>query len=162
MALGCIREMGTHKKVYDTLAVMDSIESILDALDAQTQEDTSRLIKMMQRISKQEPGAWNGRTLGFDTYQYKYKTGREGDNFVIGFYPRNGKITIYLMDGTTRYSELLSKLGKHTITGYCIYVKTLKDVDETILEKILTQSYKFIKAEATKGPIDRILWQTEK
>ena len=30
--------------------------------------------------------------------------GREGEAQTIGFYPRRGKITVYLMDGTVRYS----------------------------------------------------------
>ncbi len=57
---------------------------------------------MMHRISGKEPELWNVGTLGFDTYHYKYASGREGDSLVIGFYPREGRITIYLMDGTVR------------------------------------------------------------
>jgi len=87
---------------------------------------------------------------------------REGDGHVIGFYPRKGKITVYLMDGTARYSELLAKLGKHTTTGYCVYIKRLSDVELPILEQIVQQSYEYIKSKSQDGPIDRILWQTEK
>lgn len=116
----------------------------------------------MQRISGHEPKMYNATTIGFDTYHYKYDSGREGDSFVIGFYPRKGKTTIYLMDGTTRYSELLVNLGKHTTTGYCIYIKQLSDVELPVLEQILQQSYAFIKRESKDGPINRILWQTEK
>ena len=84
-----------------------------------------------------------------------------GDGHIIGFYPRKGKITIYLMDGTARYSEMLSKLGKYTTTGYCIYIKRLSDIDLPVLESILKHSYEFITAESQAGPIDRILWQTK-
>ena len=117
---------------------------------------------MMQRISGHEPKLWNVGTLGFDTYHYRYDSGREGDGLVLGFYPRKGKITVYLMDGTARYSELLAKLGKHTTTGYCVYIKRLSDVELPILEQIVQQSYEYIKSKSQDGPIDRILWQTEK
>jgi len=66
------------------------------------------------------------------------------------------------MDGTARYSELLTKLGKHTTTGYCLYIKKLSEVDLKILEQIVGQSYEYIKLKSKNKPIDRILWQTEK
>jgi len=136
-----------------------SVKNYIASLDEQTVEDSQVLVEMMQRISGQEPELWNVGTIGFDTYHYKYDSGREGDGLVIGFYPRKGKITVYLMDGTARYSELLAKLGKHTTTGYCIYIKQLGDVELPILEQILQKSYDYIKAESQKGPIDRILWK---
>ena len=130
--------------------------------DEKTVIDSRVLIEMMQRISGHEPKLWNVGTLGFDGYHYKYDSGREGDSFVIGFYPRKGKITVYLMDGTARYSELLAKLGKHTITGYCIYIKQLSNVELPILEQIVRQSYEYIKSLSKDGPISRILWRAEK
>jgi hypothetical protein len=139
-----------------------SINNYIASLDEQAAEDSLRLIEMMQRISGHAPKLVNMGTIGFDGYHYKYDSGREGDSFVIGFYPRKGKITVYLMDGTARYSELLAKLGKHTMTGYCVYIKRLSDIELPVLEQILEQSYKFIKTESQDGPIDRILWQTEK
>ena len=65
------------------------------------------------------------------------------------------------MDGTARYSELLAKLGKHTGTGYCVYIKRLSDVELPILEQIVQQSYEYIKSTSQNGPIDRILWRAE-
>ncbi len=137
-------------------------EYIASLSDEQTINDTNVLIEMMERVSGSAPKLWNVGTVGFDTYHYKYGTKREGDNFIIGFYPRKGKITIYLMDGTARYAELLSKLGKHTVTGYCIFIKRLSDIDLPILEQIIQQSYEFIRSLSQEAPIDRILWQTEK
>ncbi|HKX73156.1 MAG TPA: DUF1801 domain-containing protein [Candidatus Saccharimonadales bacterium] len=139
-----------------------SVEEYLAALDEPTAKDAHVLLELMQRISGHAPKLWNTTTLGFDTYHYKYDSGREGDGFVVGFYPRKGKITVYLMDGTTRYASLLPTLGKHTTTGYCIYIKQLSDIDLPVLEQIVQQSYEFIKAKSQDGPIDRILWQTEK
>ena len=137
-----------------------SVKEFIDSLDEQTLKDSKVLIKMMQGISGSKPKLWNVGTIGFDTYHYKYDSGREGDSFIIGFYPRKGKITIYLMDGTTRYSELLAKLGKHTITGYCIYIKHLNDVELPILEQIMQRSFENIKSQ--DGHINQILWKAEK
>jgi hypothetical protein len=140
----------------------DKVKDYIASLDEQTAQDTQVLLEMMQRISKQEPKLWNVGTIGFDTYHYKYESGREGDALVIGFYPRKSKITIYLMDGTARYAALLAKLGKHTTTGYCLYIKRLSDIELPVLEQIIKQSYENIKSKSKDGPIDNILWQTEK
>lgn len=140
----------------------DSIKDYITTLDETTIKDSQVLTEMMKRISGHEPKLWNVGTIGFDTYHYKYDSGREGDGLVIGFYPRKAKITIYLMDGTARYSKLLEKLGKHTITGYCLYIKHLSDIDLSVLEQIVRESYEYIKLMSKDGPINQILWQTEK
>jgi hypothetical protein len=143
--------------------ISPSFKDYLASLDdEQTVKDAQVLIEIMQRISGSEPKLWNVGTIGFDVYHYKYESGREGDCFIIGFYPRKGKITVYLMDGTARYSKLLAKLGKHTITGYCVVIKRLSDIELPVLERIVQQSYDYIKSMSQTGPIDRILWQTEK
>src|SRR6187200_1379203 len=114
-----------------------AVKEYISSLDEQTTKDSKVLIEMMQQISEQDPQLWNAGTIGFDTYHYKYDSGREGDGHVIGFYPRKGKITVYLMDGTARHSELLAALGKHTTTGYCVYIKRLSDIDLPVLEQIV-------------------------
>jgi len=145
------------------MSTTQTVDAYIASLDGeQTVKDSRVLIDMMQRISGQAPKLWNAGTLGFDTYHYKYNSGREGDGLVIGFYPRKGKITVYLMDGTARYAELLAKLGKHSTTGYCVYIKQLSDVELPILEQIVQKSYQNIKSKSQAGPIDRILWQTER
>jgi len=137
--------------------VKDYIASIEDE---QMKKDCLVLIEMMRRISSHGPTLWNVGTIGFDTYHYKYDSGREGDGHVIGFYPRKGKITIYLMDGTERYSELLARLGRHTATGYCVYIRRLSDVELPVLEQIVQMSYENIKSH--DGHINQILWQAGK
>lgn len=127
-----------------TVSVKEFIAS-LD--DEQSRIDSHTLIEMMQRISEHAPTLWNVGTIGFDSYHYKYDSGREGDSQTIGFYPRKGKITVYLMDGTVRYSELLSRLGKHTTSRVCIYIKRLSDIDLSILEQIVRQSYEYVKSQ---------------
>ena len=125
-------------------------------------EDASALLAMMRRVSGHDPKLWSVGTIGFDAYHYRYDSGREGDSFVIGFYPRKEKITVYLMDGTARYAKQLAELGKHSITGYCIYVKRLSDIDLSVLEQIIRRSYEHINRIKTEaGYIDRILWRTD-
>ena len=132
------------KATQNNTSVNDYIASLNDE---QIAKDSHVLIEMMQRISGHEPKMWNVGTIGFDTYHYKYDSGREGDSQTIGFYPRKGKITVYLMDGTVRYSELLARLGKHTTSRVCLYIKRLSDIELPILEQIVQQSYEYIKSQ---------------
>jgi Domain of unknown function (DU1801) len=120
-------------------------EYIASLEDEQTLKDCHVLLEMMRRISGLEPRLWNVGTIGFDAYHYKYDSGREGDCQVIGFYSR--KITVYLMDGTARYSELLARLGKHSSSRVCLYIKRLSDVQLPVLEQIVRQSYEYIKSQ---------------
>ena len=139
-----------------------TIQDFLKILDQDTFKDSRVLIDIMQQISAVEPKLWNEHTIGFGSYHYKYDSGREGDSQILSFYPRKGKITIYLMDGTARYAELLDKLGSNTTTGYCIVFKRLSDIQLPVLEQILQQSYDYINSMSQAGPINRILWKTEK
>jgi hypothetical protein len=124
-----------------------SVKDFIASLDEQTANDSQVLIEMMQRISGQEPKMWNVGTVGFGVYHYKYESGREGDCQTIGFYPRKNKITMYLMDGTVRYSDVLARLGKHSTSRVCVYIKRLSDIELPVLEQIVRQSYEYIQSQ---------------
>ena len=125
-----------------------SVEDHLASLDdGQLVADCHVLVDMMQRISGEPPKLWNVGTLGFGRYRYLNDSGRKGESHTIGFYPRRGKITVYLMDGTVRYPELLSRLGRHATSRVCLYVKRLSDIDPSVLEQIVQQSYDYITSQ---------------
>ena len=126
----------------------------------QLQQDARSIHTLMSEISREKPQLYGYGTVGFGVYKYHYTSGRKGEAHTLAFYPRKGKITIYLMDGTKRYADLLAKLGKHSTTGYCIYIKQVADIDMEVLKQILTKSYEHITAKSQAGPIDSILWQT--
>ena len=127
--------------------------------DEQLKNDSLKLLGLMQKISGENPILYGFGTIGFGVYKYEYDSGRKGEAHTLAFYPRKGKITVYLMDGTARYSELLASLGKHTTTGYCVYFKRLSDVDLSVLKQIIEHSYKNITSLSKDKPIDKTLWQ---
>ena len=125
----------------------DAVAAYLDSLDEAVASDSRVLVEMMTRISGHQPRLWNVGTIGFDSYHFTYDSGREGDDHALGFYPRRGKITVYLMDGTARHAQLLAGLGKHTTSRVCIYIKRLSDVDLATLEGVLRASYEYLKSQ---------------
>lgn len=132
------KNVPTERSAEDVIAALD---------DPQLQADSRVLVAMMQRISGHEPRVWNVATIGFDSYHYRYDSGREGDAQAISFYPRKGKLTIYLMDGTAQYADLLANLGKHSTSRACLYLKRLSDIKLPVLEEILRQSYRNVKSQ---------------
>jgi len=137
-----------------------SVEQYIDSLPSETlKADAQTLVSLMEQISGEDPILYGYGTIGFGVYKYEYSSGRKGEAHTLAFYPRKGKITVYVMDGTARYADLLAKLGKHSITGYCIYIKHLSDIDESVLRTIITTSFRHIDGLARRGPIDHILWQ---
>jgi len=66
-----------------------SVNDYINAIeDEGRREDCRQLLKMMRRITGEEPAMWGTGMVGFGSYRYKYASGREGDWFVIGFASR--------------------------------------------------------------------------
>lgn len=126
---------------------MASVAETLSKLsDPAMVDDCETLIAIMSNITGETPTVWNIGTIGFGNYHYRYESGREGDVHTLGFYPRDGKITFYLMDGTARHSDQLKKLGKHSTSKACLYIKRLSDINIDVLRSVLKQSYDNIQA----------------
>ena len=79
----------------------------------------------------------------FGRYHYKYDSGHEGDAPLAGFSPRKAAMTVYFYLPEEKKEEFLSKLGKHTSSKACIYIKKLADIDIEILKKIVLLSMEY-------------------
>ena len=102
----------------------------------------------MKEVTGEEPCMWGNSIVGFGDYHYKYKSGREGDWFLIGFSPRKQYLTLYIMAGFDHYEDLLTKLGKYKTGKSCLYLKRLSDVNSEILKTLASESVKFVKKRA--------------
>lgn len=134
----------SDNKTQPTSASVD--EFIAAVPDARKRADAETLRAMMTELTGHEATMWGPSIIGFDSYAYKYPSGREGTSALLGFSPRSSAITIYVADGLAEYEELLARLGKHTTSKVCIYVKRLADIELTVLREILTRSMNHIRA----------------
>src|SRR5215218_10268641 len=127
----------------------DPNEAVRTYLDGVTPEkrrrDAENLLALMSRVTGETPQLW-GSVIGFGQYHYKYPTGREGDAAAAGFAPRKAATTIYLLDGIGRYGAQLERLGPHTTGVGCLYIKDLDKIDLSVLEGIMTESYRTLTA----------------
>ena len=125
-----------------------SIEKFLDGLpDESVRDDCRALIKLMKKVTGSDPKMWGSSIIGFGKYHYKYDSGHEGDMCLTGFSPRKQNISLYLMPGLTGIQPLLRELGKHKASKGCLYIKTLKDVDQNVLEQIVAHSVRVLKTK---------------
>jgi uncharacterized protein DUF1801 len=116
-----------------------SVEGFLQKIpDTDRRQDCLTVLQIMQKATRAEPKMWGAGIVGFGSYQYKYASGREGEWPLVGFAPRKGDLTLYIMPGFDRYGRLLSKLGKHKTGKSCLYIKRLSDVDLKVLEELVT------------------------
>lgn len=109
----------------------------------QKQKDSLEITEMMRKISRSEPVMWGTSIVGLGRYHYKYKSGREGDWFKVGFSPRKQSISLYLTTGFKESQDLLNKLGKHKTGKACLYINKLEDVDKEVLQKLIKASIEY-------------------
>ena len=134
------------KAVLKTKETDASVEDFLNGIeDEQKRSDSFKILEMMKRLTGEEPKMWGTGLIGFGNTVLKYASGRELDWMHIGFSPRKANLTLYIMDGLARHPELLEKLGKHKAGGGCLHIKKLSDVDEKILEKLISSSLDNVK-----------------
>lgn len=118
-----------------------SVDSLMNAMDERRQAETKQLCDIMQRVSGKPPVVWGSNIIGFGSYHYISKSGREGDWAAIGFRPSKAKISLYLSCDADEFADELAQLGKHTRGVGCVYVNKLADVDLTVLERMIQKAY---------------------
>jgi Domain of unknown function (DU1801) len=138
------RKATSENKTKPTAA---PVSALLDALpDEAKRADAKALVKLLQRATGEKPKMWGPSIIGFGSYHYVYESGREGDAPVIGLSPRKAAHVLYNAMGCDGAEALLAKLGAHTTGKGCLYIKKLADVDQGVLEKLVTKSAAAVRA----------------
>jgi len=78
--------------------------------------------------------------IGYGRYEIKYAGGKTREFYQIGLSANTTGISVYVMgieDKTYLAKMFGKKLGKASVTGYCIKFKALKDIDtDTLVDAI--------------------------
>ena len=124
-----------------TVATEASVDDYLASIESEhRRKDCETLTRLMTKATKQLPKMWGTSIVGFGSYHYKYKSGREGDSCLVGFSSRKSDITLYLTASFPGRDDLLAKLGKHKLGKSCLYIRQLSDVDPKVLEQLIVGS----------------------
>ena len=82
-------------------------------------------------------------TVGYGLHTMKYANGTTREVFQVGMSANKTGISIHILgikDKTSLAKTCGKKLGKASVTGYCIRFKTLKDINTDVLEAALALS----------------------
>ena len=115
------------------------VDAFLDAVPNERRRAEGKAMRdLMERVTGEPAVLWGPTMVGFGTEHYRYESGREGDQFIVGFSPRKAALTIYgLGGGDGEPDPLLEQLGPHTTGKWCVYVKRLDAVDLNVLEQLV-------------------------
>ncbi|MNV03851.1 hypothetical protein D3C71_941340 [compost metagenome] len=82
--------------------------------------------------------------IGYGFYTIKYANGTSRDFFQIGLSANKTGISVYILgiaDKTYLTKTYGEKIGKASVTGYCIKFKTLKEINLDVLEAAIRSGF---------------------
>jgi hypothetical protein len=119
----------------DVTAFVSSIQ------DDKRRTEAELLLTTMAEVTGEPATMWGPSIVGFGLQHLKYASGRELDNFRVGFSPRKAQSVLYLNGGFDSYQDLLPRLGKHSTSKSCLYLKSVTEADQAALRELIDRSY---------------------
>lgn len=128
--------------------IKEQINTYLQSLPAQKRIDMQALHNLMLQIKptcklwfldgKDESGKTvSNPSIGYGFQHLKYADGKTREFYQIGISANTTGITVYIMgidDKNYLVQTYGKKLGKATVTSYCIKLKALKDINIRVIE----------------------------
>lgn len=138
--------MAELKTKQNDTDVHDFINSFADT--EQKRKDSFEILKLMQDFTGYAPKMWGASIIGFGSYHYKSERSRqEGDWPLVGFSPRKKAISMYVYTGCSGQEDLLKELGTFKMGKACIYIKTLSDINQDTLKKLIKTTIDFLQSK---------------
>jgi hypothetical protein len=118
--------------------------------DEGRRKDCSALARLMMKAAGAKGAMYGPSIVGFGTQTVTYAGGRTGEWPVVAFSPRKADLTLYV--GASKAPKpLLKQLGKHKVSGGCLHIKRLSDVDLDVLDRLIADYVKRAKARGLAG-----------
>ena len=130
--------MAENKTKPTTASVDDFIDSIENP---RRRADTLTALAIYKEVTRLPPVMWGASIIGFGTYHYVYKSGREGSMPAASFSPRKANMTFYVDDKFDGAEALYARLGKFKKSVACLYINKLEDVDLDVLREVIARQY---------------------
>jgi len=116
------------------------VQKYLDSFkEEERYSDLLKLLELMSAVSGCPAKMWGTQIVGFDSYSYKGKSS-QGEWFCIGFSARKQNISLYIISGFEKETELLNTMGKYKTGKGCMYINALSDINLEIFEEFLKRS----------------------
>ncbi len=138
----------TLKIIEISMNVQSQIKEYITSQPEPKRSDMQALHRIIQKImpasklwfldgKNSENKTVSNPNIGYGLQTMKYADGKTREFYQIGLSANTTGISVYILgiDDKTYLSKTFGKkLGKASVTGYCIKFKTLKDINVEILE----------------------------
>ena|ERR1044071_2465468 len=138
-----------------SVTVQKQIEKYIDSQPEAKRDDMRELQRLALQVSpasklwffdgkNSENKTVANPTVGFGSHLMKYADGTTKEYFQIGISANTGGISIHILgikDKTYLAKTFGKKLGKASVTGYCVKFKSLKDVNKDALEGVIRYGF---------------------
>lgn len=137
------------------MSIQTQIETYIESLVQPKQTDLRKLYSFIKNTLPQSNLSFlDGRdktgkvvtnpNIGFGECVLNYADGSSRAFYKIGISATSKGLSIYIMglaDKNLLRNKLEDKLGKATITSYCISFKKLEDINQALLKEVLLELY---------------------
>lgn len=117
-----------------------SVEDFLDALPDARRRDAHAVRALMTKVTGAPAVLWGTSIVGFGEQILEPASRSPYPWMEVGFSPRKAATVIYLIDGFEDRTDLLDRVGPHTIGRSCLNLKRVDDVDLAVLEELIRAS----------------------
>ena len=121
---------------------------IKELADEGRRKDCAALAKLMAKAAGAKGAMYGPSIVGFGTQTITYAGGRTGEWPVVAFSPRKADLTLYV-SARKAPKALLKQLGKHKVSGGCLHIKRLSDVDLDVLSSLVSAAVTAAKKSKT-------------
>ena len=136
------------KELEDKMNVKEQIKAYISSQPEPKRNDMQALHRIILQImpagklwfldgKDSENKTVSNPNIGYGSYNIKYADGTTREFYQIGLSANKTGISVYILgikDKTYLTRAYGKKLGKASVTGYCIRFKTLKDINIDTLE----------------------------
>lgn len=122
-----------------------SVSAFIAGLDDESRrKDCAALVRIMTKAARARGAMYGPSIVGFGTQTIQYAGGRTGEWPLVAFSPRKADLTLYI-SARRAPKPLLKQLGKHKVSGSCLHIKRLSDVDLDVLSRLVSASVEAAK-----------------
>jgi hypothetical protein len=105
--------------------------------DEGRRKDCAALARIMSKAAGAKGAMYGSSIVGFGTQTLTYADGRTADWPTVAFSPRKADLTLYV-SARSAPKPLLKQLGKHKVSGGCLHIRRLSDVNLDVLGKLIS------------------------
>lgn len=121
------------------------VKSYIEAIDEPRKSEVKKVDKFIRKCVPDLKSWFAYNMIGYGTFHYKTKSGREGDWPVIALASQKNYISVYVCgaDGQQYTAEKYAdKLKPASVGKSCIRYKKVEDIDFKLLEKVIREGKK--------------------